>query len=83
MVQYICCVGCKIPPVDGYVAVCLVLSIDVYVESCYTNKARQNKIKNSNVLPITAQSNHDVLGSNLATPTKQKSTKINNKCHNR
>ena len=27
---YICLVGYKIRPVDGYVAVCLVLTIDVY-----------------------------------------------------
>ena len=25
-----CSVGCKIQPVDGYVAVCLVLTIDIY-----------------------------------------------------
>ena len=30
MVQYICLVGCKIQPLDGYLAVCLVLTIDVY-----------------------------------------------------
>ena len=29
-VQYICLVGCKIQPLDGYVAVCLVLTIDIY-----------------------------------------------------
>ena len=28
--QYICLVGYKIVPVDGYLAVCLVLTIDVY-----------------------------------------------------
>ena len=28
--QYICFVGCKIQPLDGYLAVCLVLTIDVY-----------------------------------------------------
>ena len=32
-VQYICLVGCKIKPVDGYVPVCLVLTIDVYVRT--------------------------------------------------
>ena len=32
-VQYICLVGCKIQPVDGYVPVCLVLTIDVYVRT--------------------------------------------------
>ena len=30
-VQYICLVGCEIQPVDGYMAVCRVLKIDVYV----------------------------------------------------
>ena len=30
VVQCICLVGCKIQPVDGYVAVCLVLTIDFY-----------------------------------------------------
>ena len=25
-----CLVGCRLPPVDGYVAVCLVLTIEVY-----------------------------------------------------
>ena len=29
MVHYICLVGCKNQPVDGYVSVCLVLAIDV------------------------------------------------------
>ena len=29
MVQYICLVGCKIQPIDGYVAVCLFLTIVV------------------------------------------------------
>ena len=29
-VQYICLVGCRLPPLDGYVAVCLVLTIEVY-----------------------------------------------------
>ena len=28
--QYICIFGCKIPPVDGYVAVCLDLTIEAY-----------------------------------------------------
>ena len=28
-VQYMCIVGCKIPPVDGFVAFCLVLTIEV------------------------------------------------------
>ena len=30
MAQYICLVGCKIQPVDGYVAVSLVLTIDIF-----------------------------------------------------
>ena len=30
VVQYKCFVGCRLPPLDGYVAVCLVLTIDVY-----------------------------------------------------
>ena len=30
LVQYICLFGCKIQPVDVYVSVCLVLTIDVY-----------------------------------------------------
>ena len=29
VLQYICLVGCKIQPVDGYVTVCLVLTIDI------------------------------------------------------
>ena len=29
-VQYICLIGCRLPPLDGYVAGCLVLTIDVY-----------------------------------------------------
>ena len=29
-IQYTCLVGCRLPPLDGYVAVCLVLTIDVY-----------------------------------------------------
>ena len=29
-VQYICLIGCKIQSVDGYVAVCLGLTIDVF-----------------------------------------------------
>ena len=29
-VQYICLVGCRLPPLDDYVAVCLVLTIDFY-----------------------------------------------------
>ena len=29
-VQYICLIGCRLPPLDGHVAVCLVLTIDVY-----------------------------------------------------
>ena len=33
MVQHICLVGCKIQPVDGYVSVCLGLTIDVYGQS--------------------------------------------------
>ena len=28
--QYTCLVGCRLPSLDGYVAVCLVLTIDVY-----------------------------------------------------
>ena len=28
--QYLCLVGCKAQPVDGYVIVCLVLTIEVY-----------------------------------------------------
>ena len=28
--QYICFIGCRLPPLSGYVAVCLVLTIDVY-----------------------------------------------------
>ena len=28
--QYICLIGYRRPPIDGYVAVCLVLTIDVY-----------------------------------------------------
>ena len=28
--QYICLVGCQIQPVDGHVAVCLVLTLDVH-----------------------------------------------------
>ena len=28
--QYICLVGCRLTPLGGYVAVCLVLTIDVY-----------------------------------------------------
>ena len=36
-VQYICLVGCRLPPLDGYVAVCLVLTIDVYdITNCFT-----------------------------------------------
>ena len=29
-VQYISLIGCKLPPLDGYVAVCLVLTIEVF-----------------------------------------------------
>ena len=29
VVQYICLVGCRIQPLDGYVPVCLVVTIDV------------------------------------------------------
>ena len=29
-VQYICLVGCRLPPLDGYVVVCLVLTIDAF-----------------------------------------------------
>ena len=29
-VRYISLVGCKLSPLDGYVAVCLVLAIEVY-----------------------------------------------------
>ena len=28
--QYISLIGCKLPPLDGQVAVCLVLTVDVY-----------------------------------------------------
>ena len=33
--QYICLVGCRLPPLDGYVSVGLVLTIDVYVTTHY------------------------------------------------
>ena len=26
--------GCRLPPLDGYVAVCLVLTIDIYGKTC-------------------------------------------------
>ena len=29
-VQYICLVGCRLPPLDGYVAACLVLTIEIH-----------------------------------------------------
>ena len=29
-VKYICLIGCRLPPLDGYMAVCLVLTIEVY-----------------------------------------------------
>ena len=29
-VQFICLVGCRLPPLDGYVTVCVVSTIDVY-----------------------------------------------------
>ena len=33
-----CLVGCRLPPLDGYVAVCLVLTIEVYARSqCKTS----------------------------------------------
>ena len=28
--QYICLVGYRLPPLDGYVSVCLVLTVEVY-----------------------------------------------------
>ena len=34
-VQYKSLVGCKLPPLDGYVAVCLVLITDVYGKGKY------------------------------------------------
>ena len=34
--QYISFVGCKLPPLDGYVAVCLVLTVEVYAHT-YVN----------------------------------------------
>ena len=32
-VQYISLVGCKLPPPDGYMVVCLVLTIEVYANA--------------------------------------------------
>ena len=37
VVQNICPIGCRIQPVDGYMAVCLVLSIDVNANSKFLN----------------------------------------------
>ena len=36
--QCICLVGCRLPPLDGYVVVCLVLTIDVHAY-CFFNLA--------------------------------------------
>ena len=36
-VQYTCLVGCRLPPLDGYVSVCLVLTIEVYGNFLATN----------------------------------------------
>ena len=32
-VYYICLIGCKIPPVGGYVTVCQVFTLEVYVRT--------------------------------------------------
>ena len=33
----ICLIGCRFPPLDGYVGVCLVLTIEVYVGNRFVN----------------------------------------------
>ena len=33
MVHYISLIGCKLPPLDGYMAVLLVLTKEVYIEA--------------------------------------------------
>ena len=33
-----CLIGCRLPPLDGYVAVCLVLTIEVYDITNVVNK---------------------------------------------
>ena len=33
----ICLIGCRLPPLDGYVGVCLVLTIEVYVGNRFVN----------------------------------------------
>ena len=40
--QYICLIGCKLPPLDGYVAVCLVLTIEVYDKRVHTFKSNDS-----------------------------------------
>ena len=34
--QYTCLLGCRLPPLDGYMAVCLILIIDVYGKEKHT-----------------------------------------------
>ena len=40
-VQFICLVECRLPPLDGYVSVCLVLTIEVYA----FNNANQHALE--------------------------------------
>ena len=44
-VQHISLVGCKLPPLDGYVAVCLVLTIEVYGTAFNKFQLIQPKLK--------------------------------------
>ena len=44
-VQYTCLVGCRLPPLDGYAAACLVLTIDVYGSyKCLVVKVRKGTL---------------------------------------
>ena len=49
-VQNTCLVGCRLPPLDGSMAVCLVLTIELYANVFSKNVA--NCVKQHNIIPI-------------------------------
>ena len=50
VVQNTCLVGCRLPPLDGSMAVCLVLTIELYANVFSKNVA--NCVKQHNIIPI-------------------------------
>ena len=50
--KYICLVGCILTPLDGYMAVCLVLRIDVH-DISKAAESKQNKQEVSRTVVLT------------------------------